>query len=119
MPITGKRIHILTLRSSSDAQHYHLLRLEFSEGLYSTQATFFHHSSLRQELPVADTSLSEDVVLVLGIDTDGTLTMFILQWREGTMVSVKTDVKPVSTRFHLITYNPTNNQSHSQITPIS
>ncbi|KIJ51256.1 hypothetical protein M422DRAFT_776543 [Sphaerobolus stellatus SS14] len=80
--------------SNANAQHYHLLRLEFSEGLYSTHATFFHHSSLRQELPVADTSLSEDVVLVLGIDTDNTISMFILNWRDGTMVFVKTDVTP-------------------------
>jgi hypothetical protein len=49
-----------------------------------------------QELPVADTSLSEDVVIVLAIDSDATITMFILHWRRGTMVSVKTDVTPVS-----------------------
>lgn len=49
-----------------------------------------------QELPVADTSLSEDVVIVLAIDSDATITMFILHWRRGTMVSVKTDVSPVS-----------------------
>ena len=49
-----------------------------------------------QELPVADTSLSEDVVIILAIDSDVTITMFILQWRHGTMVSVKTNVKPVS-----------------------
>ncbi|KAF8499361.1 hypothetical protein JB92DRAFT_2982228 [Gautieria morchelliformis] len=79
---------------STGTQHYHLLRLEFTEGVYSTQASFIHHSSLTQELPVADTSLSEDVVIVLAIDSDYTITMFILQWRHGTMVSVKTDVKP-------------------------
>lgn len=62
----------------------------------STEAFFFHHSSLIQELPVADTSLSEDVVLILAIDLDSTITIFILQWRHGTVVSVKTDVQPVS-----------------------
>ncbi|KAF8588835.1 hypothetical protein K439DRAFT_1629259 [Ramaria rubella] len=76
------------------AQHYHLLRLEFTGGGFSTEASFFHHSSLMQELPVADTSLSEDVVLILAIDKDTTITIFILQWRNGTMVSVKTDVRP-------------------------
>lgn len=49
-----------------------------------------------QQLPVADTSLSEEVLLMLGIDrNDNTITMFILNWRDGTMVSVKTDVVPV------------------------
>lgn len=54
-----------------------------------------------QELPVADTSLSEDVVIVLAIDSDVTITMFILQWRLGTMVSVKTDVVPVGLAYAL------------------
>lgn len=74
-------------------QHYHLLRVDFFElegG--GAEAIFSHHISLMQELPVADSSLSEDVVLVLGQDVDGMITIFVLNWRDQTMVSAKTDI---------------------------
>lgn len=77
-------------------QHYHLLRLEFCQHEGVARANFSHHSSLMQELPVADSSISEDVVLVLGQDVDETITIFVLQWRNGTMVSAKTDIRCVS-----------------------
>lgn len=82
--------------SSDKEQHYHLLRLDFSEHEGVAVARFSHHSSLMQEPPVADSSISEDVVLVLGQDVDGMITIFVLHWRDGTMVSAKTDIPCVS-----------------------
>lgn len=60
------------------------------------EARFFHHSSLVQELPVADGSLSQDYVIFLGIDTDGTVIIFVFQWRDGKMMSLKTNLVAVS-----------------------
>ncbi|GJJ11538.1 hypothetical protein Clacol_005772 [Clathrus columnatus] len=77
---------------SGVVQHYHLLRLEFNPQVEPVEAIFFHHSSLVQELPIADGSLSEDYVIFLGIDTDGTVVIFVFQWRDGKMMSIKTNL---------------------------
>jgi hypothetical protein len=83
-------------------QHFHLLRLEFTEGVACpAQARFLHNSSLVQELPMADISLSEDFVIVLAVDTvtDNMVAIFLLQWRNGTTASIKTSISPV--RHHI------------------
>ncbi|KAF8515332.1 hypothetical protein BU17DRAFT_93613 [Hysterangium stoloniferum] len=106
------------LSEDSGPQHFHLLRLEFTESLYPTQATFFHHSSFVQELSIADTSLSEDVVIILGIDIDNTITMFILHWRDGTMVSIKTPITPpVHPYFAILSLNAVSIWVDSPVTP--
>ncbi|KAF8507367.1 hypothetical protein BU17DRAFT_71190 [Hysterangium stoloniferum] len=83
------------LSTDNGPQHYHLLRLDFTEGVHcSTQARFWHNSSVVQELPPADISLSEDLVVVLAVDTDNTVVIFLLQWRTGTTASIKTCLSP-------------------------
>lgn len=84
---------------SSAVQHYHLLRLEFNPHMEPVEARFFHHSSLIQELPIADGTLSEDYVIFLGIDTDGTVVIFIFKWRDGEMMSLKTNLVAVCASF--------------------
>ncbi|GJJ08513.1 hypothetical protein Clacol_002731 [Clathrus columnatus] len=92
--------------TNDEERHYHLLRLDFSDHEGIGQAKFSHHSSLMQELPVADSSISEDVVLVLGQDIDETITIFVLQWRNGTMVSAKTDIRcPEHPYFAILSLN--------------
>ena len=74
---------------------YELIRFEFPTSPDQLQGRFAAHSFFRQAKALSDLSLSEDVIFMMDVEGDGTISFDVLNWRNGLQGRIRTGILAV------------------------
>lgn len=77
---------------------YELVRFEFGPDPTRPSGTFKHYANFQMARQLADLTLTEDLVISIGVEDDGALSFYILDWRNSRMGTLRTDLPAVSRR---------------------